>query len=467
MLKAHAKRLRRLTAVADAGVAASICAAVLTHPIYGAKEPDGFGAALLTLVATGALVWPVALRRLGLYGSIRRIPRAEILSRLAVAGCVATAVMALTVLALGAPVAGSFPFLCGALQLFALATLREVALQGLYFLRRRGRNYRNFIVVGSGPRARHVLDSVARRPEWGLRIVGFVDDSDIAVDPYLEGQKIYKLQDFPAVLRNHVIDEVLVACPRSLLTTIMPIVATCAETGVPITLLSDLFGDFLPPPKVTSFDSLAAVSFAPVHHDRFELSIKRGIDIVGGSVLLVLVAPILLAASVAVRVTSPGQILFRQARCGMNGRPFQLWKLRTMCEGAEMIREEFESQNVMDGPVFKIPDDPRVTRVGHVLRRWSIDELPQVWNVLKGDMSLVGPRPALPTEVVQYGMAQRRRLSMRPGLTCLWQVSGRNQIGFADWVKLDLEYIDNWSLGLDFKLLLRTIPAVIRGTGAT
>jgi lipopolysaccharide/colanic/teichoic acid biosynthesis glycosyltransferase len=159
-------------------------------------------------------------------------------------------------------------------------------------------------------------------------------------------------------------------------------------------------------------------------------------------------------------------VLFRQTRCGLNGRRFEIVKLRTMCANAEQRLDEILHLNEMDGPVFKVKDDPRVTRVGRLLRRYSLDEIPQLWNVLRGDMSLVGPRPPLPHEVSQYESAERRRLSMRPGLTCLWQVSGRNDIGFEEWVRLDLEYIDGWSLYQDFKILVRTVPAVLFGTGA-
>jgi lipopolysaccharide/colanic/teichoic acid biosynthesis glycosyltransferase len=170
-------------------------------------------------------------------------------------------------------------------------------------------------------------------------------------------------------------------------------------------------------------------------------------------------------AALAVRATSPGPVLFRQVRCGLYGRRFAMLKFRTMHADAEQRKADLLELNEMDGPVFKLRDDPRVTPVGRVLRRWSLDELPQLWNVLWGDMSIVGPRPPVPEEVAQYAVFERRRLSMRPGLTCLWQVMGRNSIGFADWVKLDLRYIDRWSLASDLRILLQTIPAVLRGTG--
>jgi exopolysaccharide biosynthesis polyprenyl glycosylphosphotransferase len=253
-----------------------------------------------------------------------------------------------------------------------------------------------------------------------------------------------------------------------MLPSIEPIVDVCAKMGVQVTILSDLFGDYLPPPQVTRFNGLAALSFAPVHHSQTKLVIKRGIDLIGASIGLLLASPVLLAAAIAIRLDSPGPVFFGQVRCGVNGRRFHCWKLRTMCIDAEERQEEFAHLNEMkEGPVFKIKDDPRVTRPGRLLRRWSLDELPQLWNVLVGEMSLVGPRPPVPREVVQYCDCERRRISMRPGITCLWQVNGRNGIDFPEWVKLDLEYIDTWSLSNDLRIMLKTIPAVLRGTGAS
>jgi lipopolysaccharide/colanic/teichoic acid biosynthesis glycosyltransferase len=182
--------------------------------------------------------------------------------------------------------------------------------------------------------------------------------------------------------------------------------------------------------------------------------------------LLLLALPILIVAAIAIRLDSRGPVLFRQTRVGQGGRPFSMWKLRSMVDGAEAQIDGLLHRNEMDGPVFKMRRDPRITRVGSVLRRFSLDELPQLWNVLRGDMSLVGPRPPLPCEVASYGLYERRRLSVKPGLTCEWQVSGRNKIGFEEWMRLDVAYADNWSIRGDLWLLVRTVPAITRGTGA-
>jgi exopolysaccharide biosynthesis polyprenyl glycosylphosphotransferase len=321
--------------------------------------------------------------------------------------------------------------------------------------------------VGSGQRALEVAASIDRRPEWGLRIIAFADEPGNGHVPLVPTERLHKLIDVPALLRDENIDETLVAVPRSLLPEITPVVRECALVGVPVTLLTDLYGDDLPRPRVGSFESRSTLTFAPVHHSEVELVMKRGMDIAGALVGLAIAAPILLVSALAIKLTSPGPVLFRQLRCGLHGRRFEMLKLRTMTADAEQRKTELLELNEMNGPVFKIREDPRITPVGRFLRRFSVDELPQFWNVLRGDMSLVGPRPPTPDEVVQYRGGVRRRLSMRPGLTCLWQVSGRNGVSFEEWMDLDLEYIDTWSLETDLRILLRTVPAVVLARGAS
>jgi exopolysaccharide biosynthesis polyprenyl glycosylphosphotransferase len=259
---------------------------------------------------------------------------------------------------------------------------------------------------------------------------------------------------------------VIVAGPRSMLGFLGPTVEACSAAGVPFTLMTDLFGDYLPPPRVRYFATREALTFAPVHHDALQLSIKRGIDLIGAATGLILAAPVIALAAIAIKLDSAGPVFFKQVRSGLYGRSFTMYKLRTMVDDAEAHREKLLHLNEMAGPVFKIRRDPRVTRAGRFLRTFSIDELPQLWSVLSGEMSLVGPRPPMPAEVVEYETAERRRLSMRPGLTCLWQVSGRNEVEFDEWVKLDLQYIDTWSLMNDARILALTIPVVLRGTGS-
>lgn len=471
LLKAHAGRAQTLVVAADVLLSGLVLYLMLSLPGVYQPPADGTGEIEALRLAFASLVtslsWPLTLQGLGLYQSQRQRTRGQILLRLLPAAVVPTVVLTGMVVATRLPVSPLFPLVCGAGQALALCGLRLVIFTGLHVLRRRGRNTRNLLVVGSGPRATRVFDAVERHPEWGLRVIGFVDDADTPVDPTLPAEMVHKLVDFPELMQHQVVDEIIVACPRSVLTSVEPVVAYCAEVGVPVTLLADLFGDFLPPPRVTSFDSVVALSFAAVHHSRAKLAVKRLIDVAGASLLLALCAPVIGVAALVIRATSPGPALFRQVRSGLNGRRIEMLKLRTMYVDAEQGLADLETLNEMDGPVFKIADDPRVTPVGRFLRRWSLDECPQFWNVLKGEMSLVGPRPPVPTEVEQYASFERRRLSMRPGITCLWQVSGRNTIGFAEWVKLDLEYIDTWTLTRDLAILLKTVPAVLRRIGAS
>lgn len=198
-----------------------------------------------------------------------------------------------------------------------------------------------------------------------------------------------------------------------------------------------------------------------------QYAVKRLIDIAASTVALVLLSPLLIGTAIAIKVTSPGPVLFKQKRVGLHGVCFDLLKFRSMVVNAEALKDKLMKQNEQTGPVFKMKNDPRITGIGAFIRRYSIDELPQLVNILRGDMTIVGPRPAVPKEVAQYKAWQRRRLSVRPGLTCYWQVGGRNSIGFEDWMRLDLRYVDNWNLAVDMQLILQTFPAVLAGRGAS
>jgi exopolysaccharide biosynthesis polyprenyl glycosylphosphotransferase len=219
--------------------------------------------------------------------------------------------------------------------------------------------------------------------------------------------------------------------------------------------------------EIEELEGIPFLTFTTTPSNESQLAFKRLLDIAVSLLILGLSLPVILVAALAIKLSSPGSVLFKQERIGLNGRIFTLYKFRTMIENADQRRSEVSHLNEMSGPVFKVKSDPRVTTVGRILRKFSLDELPQLWNVLKGDMSLVGPRPPVPEEVRSYHRWHRRRLSMKPGLTCLWQISGRNNIDFDRWMKLDLQYIDNWSPSLDLKILLRTIPAVLSGRGAS
>ncbi len=266
------------------------------------------------------------------------------------------------------------------------------------------------------------------------------------------------------LLDTSVVDEVFFAVRIERLPEVLPYVRLCEEVGVVAHVLAESMVCHAAP-EVVEFHGVPMLAYAPVRHSAELLFIKRVLDVILAAVGIVASSPIMLLCAVLIRFTSPGPILFRQRRSGLHGRAFTMYKFRTMHADADRRLDEVAHLNEADGPVFKSRVDPRVTRMGAWLRRYSLDELPQLFNVLIGDMSIVGPRPPLPEEVARYDRWQRRRLSMRPGLTCLWQVKGRHRVGFDEWMHLDLFYIDHWSLRLDFLIMCRTVPVVLSGTG--
>jgi exopolysaccharide biosynthesis polyprenyl glycosylphosphotransferase len=444
-------------------VAAIVAVAVLW---WAGVSVHAGGGELLVLASVASLGYPIALTGVGLYRSQRRESLGSLLVQLAVAGSLVAAVLVGTALALGRPDWTAAAGTCAFAQTAVFAVQRALIFSTLRLLRRSGRNFRHAVVLGSGPRARAFASEVAAHPEWGIRIVAFLDEGDVPHDPSLATEPLRKLVDFPEVARSEVIDEVVIAMPRSLLHSVEPVVRECGHRGIPVTLLSGLFADVLPALRATQYGRFEVLQFAAVGYGPTARAMKRVIDVVGASIALLVFAPVIGIAALAIRLGSPGPVLFRQTRLGLNGRPFQLLKLRSMVEDAEARWPELIARNEVSGPVFKVRNDPRVTRVGRILRSFSLDELPQLWNVLRGEMSLVGPRPPLPHEVDRYESRDRRRLSVRPGITCVWQISGRSQVQFADWIEMDLYYIDHWSLLLDLWILLRTPLAVIRRDGA-
>ena len=276
------------------------------------------------------------------------------------------------------------------------------------------------------------------------------------------------LSDLVEAMHRHSVARVIFAAGHSQLNRVEEAIGACEVEGVPAWLVADFIRTSIAKPDFDAFGGRPMLVFRSTPEVSWTLFVKEVIDRVGAFVALVLLAIPMMIVALLIRITSRGPVIFRQLRAGKYGKPFVMYKFRSMSNDAEMRRAELEPFNQMHGPVFKVEEDPRITPFGRWLRRTSVDEVPQLVNVLMGDMSLVGPRPLPLYEVEKFeNTAQRRRLSVKPGLTCLWQISGRNQVrDFRDWVKLDLDYIDRWSLGLDFKILLRTIPAVIMGLGA-
>ncbi|MFQ5648758.1 MAG: sugar transferase [bacterium] len=332
----------------------------------------------------------------------------------------------------------------------------------------KGYNQINILIVGTGKRAREFIKVLKNHANWGLRIVGLVDDEHGMYGRDIEGFRVLgRLQDIPFILHRIVVDRVIFVVPRLWLNRIDEAILACEREGISTSISMDLYNLRIAKVRQTDFSGFPLLEFETFSAKQWQLFLKRTLDMILSLVLIVVFSPLILATVVAIKLTSRGPILFTQTRSGLNGRKFTLYKFRTMIVGAEMKKRELEKMNEMEGPVFKIRKDPRITSVGRVLRKLSIDELPQLINVLRGDMSIVGPRPPLPVEVELYKMWQRRRLSLKPGLTCIWQVSGRNKIQFEKWMEMDLEYIDQWSLWLDFKILFKTVFVVLFGYGAS
>ncbi len=332
---------------------------------------------------------------------------------------------------------------------------------------RRGRA----LILGSGERARRLAKGIEAERNAAGSVVGFLDDQPSETDRALLGARyLGALDRLGEVAAREGVGWVVYGLPRRFLSqdSVANAIGLCETLGIDLTIPADLFETRAAHVVLTRIGDVPAFSFSVHgHHSPWQLAAKRGLDVVGALVGLLVTMPLWLATAIAIKLGSPGPIFFVQRRCGRYGRVFPFLKFRTMVSDAESRKDALSAQNEKSGPVFKMERDPRVTGVGRILRKYSIDELPQLLNVLVGHMSLVGPRPPVPGEVAKYELDHRGRLSMRPGITCLWQVSGRNQIEFEDWVKLDIEYVERWSLLLDLQILLATVPAVVSGRGAS
>jgi exopolysaccharide biosynthesis polyprenyl glycosylphosphotransferase len=336
-------------------------------------------------------------------------------------------------------------FLKEELFLFAFRT----KLGQAYFRRR-------FLLIGTSEETARIRSELESKQSGSM---------DVAAELDLSGTTIERLVE---LLHEHSINGVIVSAKRSFFDQVEAAIRACELEGIEVWLVADFFKTHISRTTLDDFYGQPVMVFRTVPESSWESVLKQVMDYIGALALLILSSPFLLVAAITVKLTSPGPILFRQQRSGLNGRPFILYKFRTMVTNAEQLKQELAAMNEMSGPVFKLSHDPRVTSIGRLLRKFSIDEFPQLFNVLRGEMSLVGPRPLPVDEVKRFNdLAHRRRLSVKPGLTCLWQISGRNNVrDFKDWVRLDLEYIDNWSLWLDCKILCRTVPVVLVGAGA-
>ncbi len=339
--------------------------------------------------------------------------------------------------------------------------------------RRSGYNYRFLLVIGANERAYEVAERIEDKPELGYKIVGFVAETPVAKEEWKgrdheSWQVLGLLENLRDILTEERVDEIMVCLPiDARFSDITMIVQNARDLGVVVRLMPNFAdGTLLRNMYVEEFEDEYVVTLFR-EQMLMQLLVKRLIDASVSLAVLIVLLPLMLLVAVVIKLTSPGPVFFSQNRVGMNQRQFRLYKFRSMVVDAEKRKLDLEHLNERDGPVFKIENDPRTTAIGRFIRKLSIDELPQLFNVLSGEMSLVGPRPPLPEEVKRYEWLFRKRLSVKPGITCIWQISGRNSVSFEDWMEMDHEYIENWSLWLDVQILLKTVPAVLFGRGAS
>jgi exopolysaccharide biosynthesis polyprenyl glycosylphosphotransferase len=466
MLRSNARFVAAVVALADLALISA--AYWLTLHLRTDQNPLEADDIYFLLWAGAVPTWHLCLRYYGAYESMRQRSRWE-MARPVLSGAALFAFLQFAVLYIERAdefsrlVVLAYPALAAAVMI----ALRWGGMLVMGRLRQGGYNYRNVLYAGANGPARSYATQVHRDMTMGLRNRGVLDcGAALPADWPAELPVVGPLEDLSKILTREPIDRVVFSLPPEHLAGLANYLEICEEQGVEAVVIPPGFEHLqVARVHVEEFFGVPVINYTTTPAQHFQLAVKRLVDIVVGGVSSLFLLPVFLVLAVAIRLESPGPVFFKQYRSGVRGRRFNCYKFRSMYIDAEARLAGLKAHNEMSGPVFKMKNDPRITRVGAFIRRYSLDELPQLFNVFRGDMSLVGPRPPLPAEVEQYEPWQRRRLSMKPGITCIWQVSGRNDIDFEQWMRLDLEYIDNWSLWLDFKLLFKTIPAVLRGTG--
>ncbi len=350
-----------------------------------------------------------------------------------------------------------------------LLTVNRVFFRSLLeYMQSGGGLNKRILVIGSVEKAMRFVKTLSEHPGWPIHLIGFVDTdrrNGAGLPP--EIACLGGPDDLTAILHKYTIDEVVFTVPTRQIAECTDMLALCEQEGVRAVILSNWFSSLVAHVSTDIQYDQPVLIYTSMRHKEWQILVKRLFDIFFSSLLIVLLFPLMAVIMIGIKLTDRGPIFYRWKVVGFNKENFTGYKFRTMVIDADKLKAQLEGQNEMKGVVFKIKNDPRITPIGALLRKFSLDELPQLWSVLKGDMSIVGPRPPLETELPRFDSWHRRKLSVKPGLTCLWQISGRSGItDFDEWVKLDLAYIDNWTLWLDFKILMKTIPAVLLGRGA-
>jgi exopolysaccharide biosynthesis polyprenyl glycosylphosphotransferase len=348
----------------------------------------------------------------------------------------------------------------------ALIALRLMVFRGLYASEK---PEDQVLIIGASVFGRETANDLTTK---GRRnVIGFLSLPGQGASMKLEAPVLGSHEDIEEILKQHVVDEVYIAGNptkgQDVAAAMQNVIKVCERFGVPFALPAQPFRFDRAQPYDAQAVADGYLHYLSIKPQRYQMAVKRVFDIISSTLGLWALSPLLIGVAIGIKLTSRGPIFFKQQRVGLHGKKFSMLKFRSMVSNAEALKDTLMTQNEQAGPVFKMKKDPRITAIGRFIRKYSIDELPQLINVLRGDMSVVGPRPPVPKEVDKYESWQRRRLSVRPGLTCIWQVSGRNEISFEEWMYLDMLYVDNWSLVLDFSLILKTVPVVITGRGAS
>lgn len=422
------------------------------------------------LTALVVLVWVVSLHLARTYDELPQHRRIALANRLIRASAMATPLFIFLLFALQVEDWGALSRSVALIFAVVVVGTLYAGRQMAAALRQRWlaeRADHNLLVVGSPEEAAPFIESLFRHAEWGLHVAGVVVPTGELVTSVLGVKRLGTLDHLPRILTDYAIDQVYLTGRTWKVATLREIADTCEEVGVRFSMDANFLGLSTSTVELNAFEGWSVLTFSSTPTPSLALLVKRWIDLLSSGFALLALSPLLGLTALLIKLGDGGPVLFNQERCGLYGRRFKMYKFRSMVINAEERQAELAKANEMGGPAFKMARDPRVTRIGAFIRKYSIDELPQLYNVFKGEMSVVGPRPPIHAEVVRYERWQMRRLSMRPGLTCIWQVSGRsNIVDFDTWMRLDLEYIDNWSLFLDLKLIAATLPVVLTGAGA-
>ena len=445
---------------------------LLPAPFRGLTIAPNYYIVLLMII----IIWYVTFALFDLYASYRKQTLDQILWNMVKAVTIGMLVMFLCMyifkmVDVSRIMMGIF-FL---LNIVLLTLSKGTAYRILTHYRQKGFNFRNVLIVGSRERAKDVINAIGDQLGSGFRVLGCLE-----LDKEETGQKVGNgievigtVDDLGKILWEEVVDELIFAMPLKMIQKVDKYISVAEDMGVSVRIIPDWqlqklsYRPGIASIQFDEFLGLPTLALTTTPTNKGELLIKSAFDYVSTGITMILLLPLFLLISCAIKLSSRGSVFFKQERCGLNGRRFMMYKFRTMVADAEARRQKLDALDEADGPVFKIRKDPRIIPfVGTLLRKTSLDELPQLINILKGEMSLVGPRPPIPAEVEKYVIWQRRRLSVKPGVTCIWQVTpSRNEIPFEEWMKMDLSYIDNWSLWLDLKIFFKTAQAVLIGAG--